>query len=284
MSESEEGAGKPARERSTVEFPYSDLDDAVSVVRVIHQSGGLPMDRDQIAVRLDQKVSSGAFVTKVGAARMFGLVEIVPGSGKIQISPLGHEVLSTDESRARAAKAKSFLNVELYKKLYDEFRGRQLPPRPLGLEQAIVGFGVAPKQKTNARYAFDRSAKQAGYFEHGQDQLVAPVAEANPTKLNPVPVPEFASMPLERDLDGVITALIDKLPSSGEWDANKRVAWLRMMAMAFDMAYGPASEIDITERAVPASSLPARAATTSTFRSGPRKLRLEDEDGNEVSL
>ena len=241
MSEADTNSAKPARDRSTVEFPYADLDDATSIARVIHQSGGLPMDRDQIAVRLDQKVSSGAFVTKIGAARMFGLVEIVAGSGKIQISSLGHEALSADEARQRAAKAKAFLNVELYRKLYEEFRGRQLPPRPLGLEQAIIGLGVAPKQKTNARYAFDRSAKQAGYFDHGQDQLVAPVGGVLP----PEEKPRREDREEEEDvirkprLDGVITALIDKLPAKGPWPADKRQAWLMMMAMAFDMAYGP---------------------------------------------
>lgn len=291
MSEAEEGAGKSARERSTVEFPYSDLDDATSVVRVIHQSGGHPLDRDQIAVRLEQKVTSGSFVTKVGAARMFGLVEIVPGSGKIQISPLGHEVLSTDEARARAAKAKAFLNVELYRKLYDDFRGRQLPPRPLGLEQALVGYGVAAKQKTNARYALDRSAKQAGYFDHGQDQLVAPVAGISAPDENPARVASDrkSDLPEKPELDGVITALIDKLPRGGAtFTARDRKAWLTMMNMAFDMAYGPTTEEKdfgdrLAERRATAEVQTSRAKTDvespGGFSSGPRRAS-EDFSAN----
>jgi hypothetical protein len=260
-----ESQGKPGREQSTVQFPYANLEEAISVARVIHQSGAMPMDRDQIAVRLKQKASSGSFVNKIGAAKMFGIVETMPGTGKIQISALGHEVLDPDEARQRSAKAAAFLSVELYKKLYDEFRGRQLPPRPLGLEQTLVAMGVAPKQRTNARYALDRSAKAAGFFETGNDRLVAPVAAALGPKKDAAPAFERES---EREtrfeqpgMDKVIVALIEKLPASEEWSADDRVVWLKMMSMAFDLAYGREGNIKITNETgaarAPASPTPS---------------------------
>lgn len=252
MSEPEAGA-KATREMSTVQFPYADLEESIGVVRAIHQGGGMPMERDQIAARMDQKATSGAFYSKLSAARMFGLTEGVPGSGKIRISPLGHEAIDTDEMRQRAARATAFLNVELYSKLHDQFKGRQLPPRPLGLEQAMIEMGVAAKQRTNARYAFDRSAKQAGFFEHGQDKLVAPVGVqwAQPEKPREAPAAAVAAAQVGApQLDGVITALIDKLPKAAPFPADKRAAWLTMMNMAFDMAYGPEAETEPRTRRV----------------------------------
>jgi hypothetical protein len=63
----------------------------------------------------------------------------------------------------------------LYRKVYEEFRNKQLPPRPDALEHAFVGFGVASKQKDKARFAFDRSAQQAGFFDQGgRDRLIRP--------------------------------------------------------------------------------------------------------------
>lgn len=236
--------GKQPREMSSVQFPYADLEEGLSVARVIHQQGGHPMSREQLAAVFKQKVTSGAFVTKVSAGRMFGFLELT-AAGRLQISALGYEALDTDESRARGAKARAFLNVELYRKLYDQYRTTQLPPRPLGLEQAMVGFGVAAKQKTNARYAFDRSAKQAGFFDHGSDRLVEPVigpATSPPDErasngngvVDPMPKPP------ERRLNGVIAALIDELPPSGaKFDGKSRGRWLTMMKMAFELAYGP---------------------------------------------
>jgi hypothetical protein len=85
------------------------------------------------------------------------------------------DILDKDEAQARSAKARAFLNVPLYDKTFQEFWNCQLPPRPHGLENAFVSFGVAAKQKDKARHAFENSARLAGFFEHGNDKLVAPV-------------------------------------------------------------------------------------------------------------
>jgi hypothetical protein len=44
-------------------------------------------------------------------------------------------------------------------------------------------------------------------------------------------------------------ALIDKLPESGLWPASEHITWLKMLAMAFQMSYGPEPEIEIKEAA-----------------------------------
>ncbi|MDP3860514.1 MAG: hypothetical protein Q8Q63_02905, partial [Phaeovulum sp.] len=46
--------------------------------------------------------------------------------------------------------------------------------------------------------------------------------------------------------DPLISALIQKLPDTGPWGAEQRVAWLNLMKMAFQLSYGPASEISIS--------------------------------------
>jgi hypothetical protein len=47
--------------------------------------------------------------------------------------------------------------------------------------------------------------------------------------------------------DPLIRALIQKLPRKGPWSASERVTWLKMLAMAFQMSYGPEPEIEIKE-------------------------------------
>ncbi|MTV11833.1 MULTISPECIES: hypothetical protein [Bradyrhizobium] len=47
-------------------------------------------------------------------------------------------------------------------------------PPTAALEREMVGLGVAEKQKERARQVFERSAEQAGYFEHGRNRLVMP--------------------------------------------------------------------------------------------------------------
>lgn len=46
--------------------------------------------------------------------------------------------------------------------------------------------------------------------------------------------------------DRLLTALIAKLPPDAErWPRADRIAWLRMMAMAFDVVYGPGGPVPI---------------------------------------
>jgi hypothetical protein len=46
--------------------------------------------------------------------------------------------------------------------------------------------------------------------------------------------------------DGLLAALIAKLPAPRtRWPRDDRIAWLRMMAMAFDVVYGPGGAVGI---------------------------------------
>jgi hypothetical protein len=163
----------PEREQSTIQFPYMDLETAMSVAGAMLRGGGVAVSRDQLAGLMNQSAGGGNFVQKVAAARLFGLVSLT--SGKYELTDVGFNILDSDETRQKTARKEAFLSVPLYRRTYDEFRGKQLPPRPHGLEQAFVKFGVVPNQKTNARLAFDKSASQAGFFAAGPDRLIEPI-------------------------------------------------------------------------------------------------------------
>jgi hypothetical protein len=179
------------REQSTIQFPYGDLNDGISVCTGLMACGGVAADPDQLAAAMKQKPTSGNFRLKIATARMFGLIETI--QGKYQLTDLGFAIVDPD--RTKSARADAFLNVPLYRKVYDEFRNKQLPPRPVALEHAFVQFGVASKQKDRARQAFDRSAQQSGYFDHGsRDRLIRPPVgsfdgSAPPAENNPPPPP-----------------------------------------------------------------------------------------------
>jgi hypothetical protein len=173
MTEAEVQEGsqpKLSRERSTIRFPYDDLSAAEEVVRAVHERYGGQATYDQIAAELAVSSTSGAFRNKVSAARMFGFVT-VDRQGAVTPTPLGTKLL--DERTARDARAQSFLNVPLYAQLHERYRGGTLP-NDKGLEEAIRELGVAAKQVTTARQAFQRSAQRAGYFHQGRNRLVKP--------------------------------------------------------------------------------------------------------------
>lgn len=266
------------RGQSTIQFPYVHYEDALSVARAIHDVGGVPLTKDQLLAAMKDK---GSFPAKLGGARQFGLVE--PANGKYQLTQLAYSALDPDESRQRPAKASAFLHVPLFQKVYNEFRGRQLPPRPLGLENAFVGFGVAPKQKANARIAFDRSAKQCGFFPNEQqDRLVAPILGNSPDTIStstsfinsPSPdndgnsgrpaysatiqtpvnaegaaTPSFAAKLL---IEPLIRGMVERMPGVGEkWEMEKRRRWLQTFASNLELIYEPgdsdASKVIVVE-------------------------------------
>lgn len=252
-------ADKQSRDQSTIQFPYGDLDDAISVAKALMSCGGVPCDADQLAGAMNQTPSSGNFRLKIATARTFGVIETI--QGKYQLTELGFAI--TDPQRERVARADAFLKVPLYKRVYDEFRNRQLPPRPLPLEHAFVGFGVAPKQKDRARLAFDRSAQQAGYFDQGgRDRLVRPpIATAGNSSEPQERAPADAIVSADRpqafaggggggggngQYHPFIQGLLQTLPEPGTlWTVEGRAAWLQAAAQNFTLIYKGEGKINV---------------------------------------
>lgn len=229
------------REQSSIAFPYMDLEAAIMVARAIVTNGGGGHTRDQLAGAMGQSPLSGAFIMKLSAARQFGLVDLV--DGKFKLTDLGFSIVDKNEIREKAARVQAFLTIDLYRKIYEEFKGKQLPPRPLGLEQTFVQMGVSQKQKTNARLAFDRSAKQAGFTALDPDRLIEPMVGGSNAN-RPSATPGKSERPGSfagsgsAHLDPLIVGLLDRLPTPGSaWSEDKRRKWLQTLEANLEMIY-----------------------------------------------
>jgi hypothetical protein len=250
----------PAREQSTIQFPYMDLETALSVASAILRGGGVAVSRDQLAGLMNQSASGGNFVQKVAAARLFGMISF--NGGKYELTDLGFNILDSDETRQKTARKEAFLSVQLFRKTYEEFRNKQLPPRPHGLEQAFIKFGVVPNQKTNARLAFDKSALQAGFFAAGQDRLVEPIIGGSSTTERGRAVVDEIDLtdedhraatikgkPNVAGLPAFVQVLLDTLPEPGtNWTVEGRAKWLQAAANIFDLYYNGNGEIQIVAK------------------------------------
>jgi hypothetical protein len=123
-----------------------------------------------------------------------------------------------------------------------------LPPTS-ALEREIVALGVSEKQKERARQVFERSAEQAGFSEHGKNRLVMPgVGAGGHRKLSEHKPLGGAGGNGGGPSDALIQALIEKLPPSGPWGADERMNWLKMLIMAFQVAYGTDEEIEVKKK------------------------------------
>src|ERR1700677_1479494 len=134
------------RERSTISFPYNDLDDAVNVAKGVHTVGGSSCQWDQLAAQLGQTSTSGTFRLRMLAAKIFGVLTYE--KNLVTLTPIGTRIC--DSKQEQSARAEAFLAVPLYNKVYEQFKGNSLPPTS-GLEVAMVTMGVSQKQKERAR-------------------------------------------------------------------------------------------------------------------------------------
>lgn len=248
-------AEKEERGRSSIDFTYAPLDDSEGVVNNIRAIGGTGCSAEALAADLNQSPTGGGFRLKIYSARTFGLCNI--SRGEIELTDLGLRIV--DSSHQKAARVEAFLNVPLYRHIYEQLRGQQLPPIA-ALERMMVNAGVAPKQKERARQVFIRSAKFAGFFDIRADRLVKPeirdtadgansLASGSEPALKPAAEERPAPPPLPRvfygggggDGGGVPSALLEllrRLPPEGtEMTAKRREQFIAALSSAIAFIY-----------------------------------------------
>lgn len=242
------------RERSLIDFSYTDLDNAVEVVRSVHNAGGTACDYDQLAAELGVEAKGGGFRLRVNGAKTFGLINYERG-GRISLTDIGLRII--DPQTERQARVDAFLAVALHQRVYEQFKGGPLPPQA-GLERAIESMGVGAKVKDRARQVLLRSAKQAGFFELASDRLVKPSIREAPGKAPLPPDPPPGERQQGRTGGGggggsdhpLIQGLLMTLPKPGEeWSYADRYNWLNMANSIFKMVYKavePDANVEVT--------------------------------------
>lgn len=241
-----EGQGEE-RERSSIGFPYLDLDAAVEVARAVwDHAGPRACNVDELAGKLGMLIS-GAFRMKTATARTFGLLD-KDARSSFRLTDVGLRIVQPETEAA--ARADAFLQVPLYEKLYTDNRNRLLPPAR-ALEEMMRQYGVAAKQADKARHAFERSARQAGYFWAGENKLVRPKIEdngngdADPKPLTPtVPATPMVQLVAQGDDKlALIKMLVDRLPA--ELTNEKLAQWLRAAEVNLRWSHNVDGEIAI---------------------------------------
>lgn len=251
--------GARTNDRSGIAFPYMDLDDAVDVAKRLYARSGISAcPVDELAAEMKQTTSSGNFRLKTATARTFGLIT-KDGQSSLKLTDLGCHLVSPESESD--AKATAFLEVPLYSQIYEKYKGKLLPPTK-ALEREMQVMGVASKQTDKARHAFQRSAKQAGYFNSGEDRLVRPKSSGATIATETIEQAvadapnDFATESKRRggpsggggggQYHPFIQGLLQTLPEPGTlWTVDGRAAWLMAAAQNFTLIYKGEGKIDV---------------------------------------
>lgn len=165
------------RRISGVLFPYYGLEKSIEVAKAIFERAGGSCSRAQLIEFLHYKsVNNGSFLTRVTSAKMFGLITQV--NDQLQITDLGRAIVApVTESAAERARAEAFLNVELFKKVYDEYNGQTLPPE-VGLRNLLLTkYQIVPDRVSQTVNVMMDSADTAGFFKisGNRTKMVMPI-------------------------------------------------------------------------------------------------------------
>jgi len=156
------GTNKGARSDSR--FPAYALKDCVVVPEAIHKNGGGSASTEHLIAFLGYKsATNGAYLARVGAAKAFGLIA---KSGNVLVpTALAHRIISpVYPEDAKKALVDAFFEVSLFKQIYEDFKGRELPPE-MGMKNALRNaYGILPTRVDLAYRIFIESAEYAGFF------------------------------------------------------------------------------------------------------------------------
>ena len=247
------------RRPTEVGTPYFTLEKCVEIAGIIYNKGGGSCSRSQLASMLNMAIDGGSFITRVTASKAYGLIEQegdqlrVTDRGRAIVAP----VLPADADRARLD---AFLNVPLFKRVYEEYNGQSLPPET-GLRNLLAArYGVAPGRVIPTVSILLESAQEAGLFKvaGNRSRMVAPLpaaTTATPTAAVVTAPPAIAQgvvpaaiVGTQGDIPAGIIGLLQGLPPAGTvWSKKKRDALIAAFTKAVEWIYPDREDVDETE-------------------------------------
>jgi hypothetical protein len=156
--------GKP-KAKSGVSVPYYNLKQCEAVARTIHEQGGGACSREQLATLLKYSgTNNGGFLTKVSAAKAFGLVE--ESGATLRITSRAKAILSpVMPADAEQARIDAFLSIDFFKTIYERFKGTTLP-QEAGLKNLLQNtYSIIPTRVVPSLTILQDSAEHAGFFK-----------------------------------------------------------------------------------------------------------------------
>jgi hypothetical protein len=169
--EPDDGGASGASSSRGARLPRANLANVVELLEKAYEHGRSP-SITQVAAAADQPLNSGAFRSRMAAAAHFGLLD--PTRGRVQITDLGMRTL--DVEQRPAALVEAWMQVPVFKALFDRYDGNRLPP-PGGIEAELRNLGVPSNNVVAIRRVLMSSAETAGLLNAARDRLVKPTLD-----------------------------------------------------------------------------------------------------------
>jgi len=195
---------KKVRLTSGTRFAAYGLGDSIALAKAIHEKGGGRASHDQLAAFLGySSTNNGAFLDRMASAKTFGLV--TGGRHELMITTRAQQILMPEyPEQVRGHLIEAFMEVPLFKAVYEEYHGKELPPE-FGLKNALrTRFAITPSRINDAYRSLMESADMAGLFEvrGSRTQLIIPAMPAVAARRPPTDEEESAEETAAADNGG----------------------------------------------------------------------------------
>jgi hypothetical protein len=127
---SKKKSGKAKSFNQKLLYPKATLEDAMKIVEAMKdKNGGNPWEPNNIAKAVGfTSKATNKFYYMTAASRDFGLTNGTRGAKKISLTEFGREVAyPQNEEKELSLKQKAFFNVEVFKKVFEYYKGSKLP-------------------------------------------------------------------------------------------------------------------------------------------------------------
>lgn len=150
------GAGSRFERRP---YPRATLEDALTVAYALKdKNGGNPWSPDDLANALGVAKSNNRFFYNTASARDFGLTTGSRDTDTIGLTELGRELVYAPSSQTEeAAKRRAFLNVDVFKRVLEYYKGSNLPEMKYLSNTLQNQFGLEPRTHEEFSDLFKRN-------------------------------------------------------------------------------------------------------------------------------
>lgn len=168
-------------------FPRATLEQALAIPYAIKEhNGGNPWAPEEVRKAISFTNSGNPYYYLTAAARDYGLTIGTRDTEKIELAPLGRDlVYAPDRDTEHALKLRAFLNIDVFKRVLDYYKGSNLPEMKYLGNTLQKEFQLVPETHEEFSKIFRENCKYLGITS---GVPVAPAGEGTTEGAN-TPVP-----------------------------------------------------------------------------------------------
>lgn len=167
MAKKKTTGGKSTAEKKTRirwPFPRATLEEALKIPQAIKEHhGGNPWEPDEVRQAIGAGTGGNAYFYLTAASRDYGMTSGTVSAEKIELTDLGRDIVyAPNLGSEKDLKARAFLNVDIFKRVLEYYKGSNLPEMKYLGNTLQKEFGLQPETHEEFSRTFRENCQYLG--------------------------------------------------------------------------------------------------------------------------